>query len=299
MVYGKTALVLSGGGAKGAYEVGVYQALEKFGITPYIDAFVGTSVGALNAVLFETSPNPENVWLTLQSSDLLNLDNEQADNFRTQFSAIKSHITGIIDRWTSPEIYDPDSVGKLTTETISKYLPAYMDLANKGLPFSQDKISELIDKEVNFSRIRREIVIICTRMNLQFTTQAFYINEYRNFIKKQIVLASSAYPGVYCGAEGVEISGEGKFFDGGFRHKGNIPVSFVPKKYDRIIVVHLRNNPDINRQPELMQNNVINIIPSRSLGSTLYLSPSMVKNNIACGFSDTLSKLDEIEKLLS
>ena len=45
----KLALVLSGGGAKGAYEIGVYKALKRLGKKP--DIVTGTSVGALNGVL--------------------------------------------------------------------------------------------------------------------------------------------------------------------------------------------------------------------------------------------------------
>ena len=45
----KTALVLSGGGARGAYEAGVWQALTELGIK--IDIITGTSVGAINAAM--------------------------------------------------------------------------------------------------------------------------------------------------------------------------------------------------------------------------------------------------------
>ena len=45
----KTAVVLSGGGAKGAYQIGVWKALRKLGIN--YDIVTGTSVGALNGVL--------------------------------------------------------------------------------------------------------------------------------------------------------------------------------------------------------------------------------------------------------
>lgn len=45
----KTALVLGGGGARGAYEIGVWQALKELGIT--IDIVTGTSVGAINGAL--------------------------------------------------------------------------------------------------------------------------------------------------------------------------------------------------------------------------------------------------------
>lgn len=42
----KTALVLSGGGSRGAYEIGVWEALIELGIK--IDLVTGTSVGSIN-----------------------------------------------------------------------------------------------------------------------------------------------------------------------------------------------------------------------------------------------------------
>ncbi len=49
MLKSKTALVLSGGGSRGAYEVGVWQALTRLGID--IDIVTGSSVGAINGAM--------------------------------------------------------------------------------------------------------------------------------------------------------------------------------------------------------------------------------------------------------
>src|ERR1700755_2014478 len=46
---GQVVLVLQGGGARGPYQAGVYQALHEAGIEP--DWIVGTSIGAINASL--------------------------------------------------------------------------------------------------------------------------------------------------------------------------------------------------------------------------------------------------------
>lgn len=45
----KTALVLGGGGARGAYEIGVWQALREMNLKP--DIITGTSVGAINGAV--------------------------------------------------------------------------------------------------------------------------------------------------------------------------------------------------------------------------------------------------------
>src|SRR5258707_2794532 len=47
--HGRVVLVLQGGGALGAYQGGVYQALHESGVEP--DWVVGTSIGAINASL--------------------------------------------------------------------------------------------------------------------------------------------------------------------------------------------------------------------------------------------------------
>ena len=47
--YGQVVLVLQGGGALGAYQAGVYEALHVSGIEP--DWVIGTSIGAINAAL--------------------------------------------------------------------------------------------------------------------------------------------------------------------------------------------------------------------------------------------------------
>ena len=58
-------LVLSGGGAKGAYEVGVWQAICEAGLDRRIGVMSGTSVGSLCSVLFSSVRDPdkcESIW---------------------------------------------------------------------------------------------------------------------------------------------------------------------------------------------------------------------------------------------
>jgi NTE family protein len=51
---GQVVLVLQGGGALGAYQFGVYQAMHEAGIEP--DWVIGTSIGAINAALIAGNP---------------------------------------------------------------------------------------------------------------------------------------------------------------------------------------------------------------------------------------------------
>src|SRR5687767_8679125 len=56
---GQIVLVLQGGGALGAYQAGVYQALSEARVEP--DWVIGTSIGAINASLIAGSPRGERV----------------------------------------------------------------------------------------------------------------------------------------------------------------------------------------------------------------------------------------------
>ncbi|MDQ7028746.1 MAG: patatin-like phospholipase family protein [Ardenticatenia bacterium] len=51
------AFVLSGGGNRGALQVGALQVLLEAGIQP--DVLVGTSVGAVNALFLACDPTPQ------------------------------------------------------------------------------------------------------------------------------------------------------------------------------------------------------------------------------------------------
>src|SRR5690349_1220689 len=60
----QVVLVLQGGGALGAYQVGVYQALHEAGVEP--DWIIGTSIGAINAGLIAGSEPRERLTRLIQ-----------------------------------------------------------------------------------------------------------------------------------------------------------------------------------------------------------------------------------------
>lgn len=64
-------LVLAGGGARGAYQVGVKRALDELGFQPTV--FTGTSVGCLNACLFAQGMDEvaHSMWLTIADKDVM------------------------------------------------------------------------------------------------------------------------------------------------------------------------------------------------------------------------------------
>lgn len=71
---GKKAVVLGGGGAKGAYEIGVLEALMEFRFDYQI--VTGTSVGSLNGALFAQKDLKlaKKMWLEIDTTRVLDLD---------------------------------------------------------------------------------------------------------------------------------------------------------------------------------------------------------------------------------
>ena len=76
----KRALVLSGGGAKGAYQVGVFKALKKLNIK--IDIITGTSIGSINGAAFAAGDyrKVKKFWLKTETSKVFNTDFSKLEN---------------------------------------------------------------------------------------------------------------------------------------------------------------------------------------------------------------------------
>lgn len=102
----KTALVLSGGGSRGAYEAGAWQALTELGIQ--IDIVTGTSVGAINGAM-------------VVQGDL--------DNTVRLWKEIESHMIFDVPEGTQPREYAREIVFHkgAGTSGLKKLLKKYID----------------------------------------------------------------------------------------------------------------------------------------------------------------------------
>ena len=133
----KVGLVLSGGGGKGAYEIGVIKALTEMGITKNITAISGTSVGALNMVLFLQNSVQliEEIWLSLNPLKIFSV--HTVDIFQKIYEF--SYIFGLypcLHKW----IYS---------------------IATEGM-FMRDGLEEIIDKYINLD-FNKKFKDICLR----------------------------------------------------------------------------------------------------------------------------------------
>ena len=74
------SIVLDGGGARGAYQIGAWKALKEAGIR--INAVAGTSVGALNGAMIcmDDLELAEKIWREISYSKVMDVDDEWMDN---------------------------------------------------------------------------------------------------------------------------------------------------------------------------------------------------------------------------
>ncbi|OQY16833.1 MAG: hypothetical protein B6I36_09750, partial [Desulfobacteraceae bacterium 4572_35.1] len=72
----KLGLVFSGGGGKGAYEIGVWKALREFDMDKGVQAVAGTSVGGLNGALFVQGDLQagEQLWHNIAPDKIMKID---------------------------------------------------------------------------------------------------------------------------------------------------------------------------------------------------------------------------------
>lgn len=264
----KIGLVLSGGGAKGAYEAGVWAALEQLGLTGYIDGIIGTSVGALNAVLFDTCDTltSKEIWVNLKESDLLHVDKGVLYLLLAGplYYMVRSSVWGLM----------------------------------LGGVFSQKRLEEILKQNVDFRKSRRSLYAVCTHTPNLSVSEVFCLAEHAPDIRRKIVLASCALPLIYKGFFGVRINGAG-FLDGGLTD--NTPrMKLRAQGWRQTITVFLTDQPEPDK---LSSDRNIDIIPSESLGrfvnGTLRADPAKQKHDYELGIRDTLVLKDRLLKMAS
>ena len=128
----ETVLVLQGGGSLGAYECGVFKALDKHNIK--FDVIVGTSIGAVNASIIagskreKASENLENFWLQLAENTTSFFPESLQSYFSTLFAStwgnphVAVPIFGIPNPWmfslNQPYLYDDTPLKKTISDFI-------------------------------------------------------------------------------------------------------------------------------------------------------------------------------------
>lgn len=268
----KIGLVLTGGGGKGAYELGVWKALDELKLTKYITVFSGTSIGAFNSVLFAMN------------------DMKKADELWEEVTMDK---------------LVPISKSELIKRGIGLYIGGKnLQLAKKFLNYklehgaiANDGAIEVVEKYLDFNKIKENNKICyaaCTKLS-DFSAKYFKINDFDEETGKKIVLASASLPLIY---DCTEVLGE-KYIDGGIAD--NIPIQPVyGENCNIIIVVLLSKEAQVDRT--LYPNSKLIVISPENLDEntitgTLNLNTDAKRIRIIEGYNDTINKLEPIKEL--
>ena len=268
----KIGLVLAGGGGKGAYELGVWKALDELKLTKYITVFSGTSIGAFNSVLFAMN------------------DMKKADELWEEVTMDK---------------LVPISKSELIKRGIGLYIGGKnLQLAKKFLNYklehgaiANDGAIEVVEKYLDFNKIKENNKICyaaCTKLS-DFSAKYFKINDFDEETGKKIVLASASLPLIY---DCTEVLGE-KYIDGGIAD--NIPIQPVYGENCNIIIVVLLSK-EVQVDRTLYPNSKLIVISPENIDEntitgTLNLNTDAKRIRIIEGYNDTINKLEPIKEL--
>ncbi len=250
----KRALVLGGGGSKGAYEIGVWKALNELDI--HFDIVTGTSIGAMIGAMYvqQQYDRCAEFWSNLSIDDIIlngvNLDVD-IELMMSQKGKYKS------------------------------FLKSYIQ--NKGADISPfiDKLKKYFDAELFF---QSHIDYGCMCVN-------FTKKKHQPILKRDmnpenaldyIIASASCFPAFPM----KEINNE-KFIDGGYYD--NVPIKLAKSMgAEEIIAVDLKAVG--KKKIHHPMKNLIYIEPQVSLGSFLLFDQTLIQRNMILGYQDTMKK---------
>lgn len=251
---GDIGLVLSGGGAKGAYQAGVWKAMCELGLARRVRAISGTSVGALNAAAFATVRDPEAIcrfWRTRVGEVATPyLRKLTVGSFRR---AAENVLAG--KAFPFHGLLDRRALERLVRELVPPLWPADApEVVASSLECRGGLFEELRSRSYRLRRFRIH-------------------EEPDNDRRIAKILASAAIP---WGFDPVEIDGR-RFIDGGWDEKGgeNVPVSPLLRGQPEIrtLVVVRCNSAEIDPAPLRVRVprgvRLVDLRPSKTLPGVL------------------------------
>lgn len=248
----RRAIALSGGGTKGAYEVGVWKALVELGIE--YEIVTGTSIGAINGALMAAREYERacEIWDTIEMTDVM----QDGVNLTTT-------IEGMYNQ----------------REAIRPFLKKYVK--NKGAdisPFIQF-INRLIDEE----KVRASDVdygLVTVRFSSLKAMELTKEEIPNGMLKDYIMASSSIFPVFPMHKIGNELYLDGCYYD-------NLPIDLALKMgADEVVAVDLHTSP---QHPNYANKPYVKYItPGRSLGTMLNFERSVLDGNRKLGYYDTM-----------
>jgi NTE family protein len=227
---GQVVLVLQGGGALGAYQVGVYQALHEAGVEP--DWVVGTSIGAINACLIAGNAPARRLeairefWRRVQSDHIWH----SVPNW-FGFGEAMSYWTTLLN-----------GISGFFSPNPAAFAGAHLRLGAGGAGFySTMPLRKTLDELVDLALLNRGPPRLTVGAAHVRSSTMRYFDSREKSITIDHILASGALPPAF---PAVRIDGE-LYWDGGIM--SNTPTEVIfdddPRRSSLIFAVHMWN-PD-------------------------------------------------------
>ena len=253
LIPSETALVLGGGGAKGAYEIGAIAALNDLGIRA--GSVYGTSVGALNAAMYaqDDMTTAEALWSSIRLSDVVSEES----------LAIADDAENIFDH--------PEKLLEFITRYAQK----------KGMDVTP--LEEIVERVLDEEKLRKSPIRLGLVTVEQKTLKAreLPLEDIPEGKVKDYLLASAAcFPALRAHTiDGVS------YLDGGYRD--NMPTALAQKMgAEELVCVDLEGvgitRPNRTGLPTTL------IRSYWELGDILHFEPATARRNIELGYHDTL-----------
>lgn len=248
-------LVLEGGGAKGAYQIGAWEAFRYLGIE--FDAVTGTSVGALNGALYVQGDYEKayDLWYNLRPEQVIQGDAKAIEKLSTL------------------------EIGKGDLDPIARYVASVF--ATGGLDISP--LKQLLDTLLNESRVRASKVDfgIVTVSLTDFKPLEMFINEIPVGQLSEYLLASANLPVFKLNRLDGKLYIDGGFYD-------NLPINLMSSKGIREIVAVELGSLGIRQPVKRDDLSITWITPSEDIGRLLEFNPDKIRRNMKLGYFDTL-----------
>ena len=256
---GKKAFVLAGGGSRGAYQIGAWQALREIGYD--FSIVTGTSVGALNGAMIVQGDFEKAKWLWE------NITLEQ-----------------VLD------IVLPKDFKKLDEkEQIQVLLKTAIKSGGAGFESLKKLLTKCLDEQaVRSSKI--ELGIVTVKIP-GYTPCTLFRSEIPKGQLIDYLLASSAcFPAM----KSYSIEGN-SYIDGGYFD--NLPIEMAQKHGSSEVFAVDMDSIGLRRRYDKKKSKVHVLHPREDLGFFLKFDPQLSKRNIRYGYYDTMKyfgKLDGI-----
>lgn len=322
----KIGLVLSGGGAKGAYHVGVVRALNEMNIG--IDMISGASIGALNGAVLASAPNftegvkrIENLWDKLPHLKPIQFDSNALTS-RFKIKSISNSKFNYLIYFTLLL-----SAGLRLSNPLGLLSSVFVGFKTSGVEniLKDDTLRMMLEEYLDIEHLQHSIPLYVSIFKQQQSGKAFIDlflaikdvvkvelagidnapSEFRHIQslsleeQKEVLLASAAVPLFFKAFSSAQNE---RYTDGGqggyLKSQGNTPITpLIEAGCRHIIVTHLADGSLWHRH-DFPDISIIEIRPSIEIGGTLAMfdfSVETVDRLIQAGYQDTMKALQKVK----